>query len=95
MYKILLTILVTSVLLNASEATDACTKDMTQMMGSYYQAQKDKREDNTADAAEGYKKSIAAAYSALESCEGQKNYDFAIMYSFIQESEKEYFLLSL
>jgi hypothetical protein len=88
MCKRFLIIFIPFVFISASEIKEICAKDMSVMMSSYYQAQKDQRELKTSAATEAYQNSIDSAYKALESCKDSKDYDFNIMYGFILESEK-------
>lgn len=88
MSKILLIALLSFSLLQASPPKDTqCTVDMKQMFKSFYIAERNSSLIN-------YQKSIRAAYGAIENCTGNDDYDFDIMYNFIQVSQKRIELLT-
>lgn len=88
MFKVFLMLIISLTLLQATPLQDRCSEDMSKMFSSYYKADRDKLSKNFIDSIDGYKTSINSAYLALESCKKNSDYDFNIMYNFIQESEK-------
>jgi len=86
-YSIILTLLLLQ-LLQAKPIEIVCREDMSEMMHTYYTAQKQEVKQNYVQAQLLYKKSISAADAALSSCENSKDYDYNVMYSFIVESQK-------
>lgn len=88
MLKLFILFLFTLTLLQANSSDERCLTDMKEMFQNYYDAGKK-------HSIELYQKSIYAAQSAIEECSGQDNYDFDIMYEFIQESQKKIDLYTL
>lgn len=68
--------------LQANSYDEKCTQYMKEMFQDYYNAGK-------INSIELYQQSILTAQKAIEECSGQDNYNFDIMYNFIQESQKK------
>jgi hypothetical protein len=79
--KLFISFLIFFSFLQAGDVQDVCTKDMSVMMSSYYDAQKEHSDTK-------YQNSIDAAYRALESCQDRPTYDFNVMYDFIMASRR-------
>ena len=89
MMKTIIIITLLSLLsLEAKGIKSSCQNDMSEMIHTYYAAQKQEVKKNYLQAQLLYNTSISAADSALNSCENSKDYDYNIMYSFIVESQK-------
>jgi hypothetical protein len=86
-YSIILTLLLVS-FLQAKPTENFCKEDMSEMMHTYYAAQKQEVKKNYLQAQHMYNRTVSAADAALSSCESNQDYDYNVMYSFIVESQK-------
>ena len=87
MLKIFTAVILSYVALGAAQPQSRCYDNMTQMFSSYYEAQRLVVKKEFHNAQEMYQQSQKAAYSALQNCENEADYDFNVMYNFIQASE--------
>ena len=89
MIKTIIIITLLSLLsLEAKGIKSSCQNDMSEMLHTYYTAQKQEVKQNYLQAQLMYNRTVSAADAALSSCENSKNYDYNVMYSFIVESQK-------
>lgn len=88
MLKFLMVIMVWLSILHASETTDQCTQDLTKMMSIYYKADNAKLKNKLLEARKNYEISLKSAYTALESCMGHEDYNFEMIYNFIQKDQE-------
>jgi len=88
MLKFFIVTLFSLSLLHASEAHDHCTQDLSQILSTYYKADNNKQKNDFLTARENYEVSLKSAYSALESCMGHEDYNFEMIYRFIQKNQE-------
>ena len=88
MLKFFMNVMISFSVLSATQTQDICTQNMTKMFSSYYKAERLLHHKKLDQAKGYYEQSKEEAYQALENCQNNSNYDFNVMYSFIQESER-------
>lgn len=88
MVKFFIAIIFSLSILHADATPQQCRQDMTNMLSSYYKADNFNLHDNSLEARKKYTLSLRSAYSALESCMANEDYDFEMIFSFIQKNQE-------
>ena len=88
MIKFFIAMIISLSILHADTTPQQCKQDLTEMLGSYYKADNAKLDGNSLEARKNYTLSLESAYAALESCMANENYNFEMIFSFIQKGQE-------
>ncbi len=88
MLKFFIAIIISLSILHADATPQQCKQDLKQTVSSYYKADNSKLQKNLFEARENYMISLQSAYSALESCMANEDYNFEMIFSFIQKNQE-------
>ena len=88
MIKFFIVTIVALSILHADATPQQCKQDLSQAITSYYKADNSNLQKKLFEARKNYTLSLKNAYSALESCMGNEDYNFEMIYSFIQKNQE-------